>query len=563
MLLLYARVQTITSKSKASVFIPRAAHRPAIAVVAMASSAVMGLVALAVVLATWVLTAAMHRLVWRPYAVAKAFRRQGIRGPAYRFYVGNSEESKAMRLATADDVLDLRSHDIIPRVLPQYKAWMESYGKVFLSWAGYTPALWVGDYEMVKQILANKAGMYRKPDPGPNILALLGKGLVFADGDQWVRHRRVVHPAFTMDKLKMMAKTMAECADEVVGTWEARAAAADGGVGVARVENIGQEFGELTADVISHTAFGSRYREGKEVFLAQRELQYIVFSTMNSAGIRVPGLDYFPTKTNVRRWQLTKKVRGTLMAIIRDRQAAAKDTGGYGNDLLGLMLEANAPTGTAGQRAAAMSMDEIIDECKTFFFAGQETTAHLLTWAVFLLGTHPEWQQKLREEVLRECGSPTVPLNGDSLKKLKLTTMVLYETLRLYGAVIMLARRAAADGELGGVKIPKGTMTMIPLAMMHRDEEVWGADAGEFNPDRFRDGVGRAAKNPSAMLAFSAGPRSCIGQDFAMLEAKATLATILRRFEFEVAPEYVHAPADFLTLQPKCGLPILLKLLDQ
>jgi PHYB activation tagged suppressor 1 len=140
--------------------------------------------------------------------------------------------------------------------------------------------------------------------------------------------------------------------------------------------------------------------------------------------------------------------------------------------------------------------------------------------------------------------------------------MVLYETLRLYGAVIMLARTATADTEVGGVKIPKGTSTMIPIAMMHRDEEVWGEDAGEFNPERFRDGVGRAAKHPSAMLAFAVGPRSCIGQDFAMLEAKATLATILRRFEFEIAPEYVHAPAEFLTLQPKCGLPVLLKLLE-
>uniref|UniRef100_A0ACD5ZQM3 Uncharacterized protein n=1 Tax=Avena sativa TaxID=4498 RepID=A0ACD5ZQM3_AVESA len=522
----------------------------------MASAAVLVLVALAVVLATWICTAAMHHLVWRPYAVTKAFRRQGIRGPAYRFFVGNNEESKAMRVATANDVLDIRSHDIIARVLPEYQAWTASYGKVFLSWTGYTPALCVGDHDMVRQILSNKTGLYNKTDPGPNILALLGNGLVFADGDHWTRHRRVVHPAFTMDKLKVMARTMAECAGEVVGAWEARAAAASGGV--ARVEDVGQQFVELTADVISHTAFGSSYREGKEVFVAQRELQYIAFSTINN--VRVPGLEYVPTKTNVRRWQLNKKVRSTLMAIIDERQAAAKAAKGYGNDLLGLMLEANA--GSEGQKAI-MSMDEIIDECKTFFFAGHDTTSHLLTWAVFLLGTHPEWQRKLREEVLRECGGAGAPLNGDALNKLKLATMVLYETLRLYGAVIMIARKATADTELGGVKIPKGTITMIPIAMMQRNEEVWGADAGEFKPERFRDGVGRAAKHPSAMLAFSAGPRSCIGQDFAMLEAKATLATILRRFEFEVAPEYVHAPADFLTLQPKCGLPILFKLLNQ
>ncbi|XP_020150254.1 cytochrome P450 709B1-like [Aegilops tauschii subsp. strangulata] len=528
------------------------------AMVAMAPAAGLVLASLAVVLATTLWKAAVH-LVWRPYAVARAFQRQGIRGPAYRFFVGNNEEVMAMRAATADDVLDLGSHDIIARVMPQYKAWVASYGKIFLSWSGYTPSLCVGDHDMVKQILSNKTGLYAKPNPGPNFLALLGKGLVFSDGDDWARHRRIVHPAFTMDKLKMMTRTMAECAGDMVRPWEALAAASDGGV--ARVDDVGQQFVELTADVISHTAFGSSYREGKEVFMAQRELQYIAFSTMNN--VRVPGLEYLPTKTNLRRRQLTGKVRGTLMAIIRERQAAAKEAKGYGNDLLGLMLEANASAGAGGQKAAAISMDEIIDECKTFFFAGHDTTSHLLTWAIFLLGTHPEWQQKLREEVLRECGGTGTPLHGDALNKLKLTTMVLYETLRLYGAVIMIARETTADTELGGVKIPKGTTTMIPMAIMHRDEEVWGADAGEFKPDRFQNGVGRAAKHPSAMLAFSAGPRSCIGQDFAMLEAKATLAVILRRFEFEVAPEYVHAPAEFLTLQPKCGLPVLLKLLGQ
>jgi len=140
--------------------------------------------------------------------------------------------------------------------------------------------------------------------------------------------------------------------------------------------------------------------------------------------------------------------------------------------------------------------------------------------------------------------------------------MVLYETLRLYGPVNTIVRQATADVDLCGVKVPKGTHLAIPFAMLHRDEEVWGAYAGEFDPLRFRDGVGRAAAHPNALLSFSLGPRSCIGQDFAMLEAKATLALILRRFAFEVAPEYVHAPADFLTLQPSKGLPVVLRLLD-
>jgi cytochrome P450 family 709 len=128
--------------------------------------------------------------------------------------------------------------------------------------------------------------------------------------------------------------------------------------------------------------------------------------------------------------------------------------------------------------------------------------------------------------------------------------MVLYETLRLYGVVPLIARRATAGADLCGVKVPKGTLLLIPIVMLHRDEEVWGADAGAFNPLWFRDDMGMATSHPNALLSFSLGPRSCIGQDFVMLEAKATLALILRCFTFWVAPEYVHAPSDFLKLQP-------------
>ncbi|XP_052158171.1 cytochrome P450 709B2-like [Oryza glaberrima] len=515
--------------------------------------------AVVLVVLTWLWTA-LVQLVWRPYAVARAFGRQRIRGPAYRLFVGSDGEANAMRAATRGDVLDRRCHDIVPRVMPHYRAWMSRYGKVFVSWSGATPALCVGDYAMVKQILSDRTGLYGKPEPGPSILALIGNGLIFIGGDDWARHRRVVHPAFAMDKLKMMAKTMADCAREVIREWEARAAAD----GERRVQvEVGGQFQELTADVISHTAFGSSYREGKEVFVAQRELQSIAFSAINST--RFPGSQYIPTKTNLRRRHLAKKVRGTLMAIIRERQAAAaKEDSGHGNDLLGLMLEANATDACGSGGENSMTMDEIVDECKTFFFAGHDTTSHLLTWAMFLLGTHPEWQQRLREEVLRECGggdTEALP-NGDALNKLKLMTMVLYETLRLYGPVSLMARTATADAELGGVRVPKGTMTMIPMAILHRDADVWGAGAGEFDPLRFHGGVNKAAAHAGALLAFSLGQRSCIGQDFAMMEAKTTLAMILRRFAFEVSPEYVHAPLDYLTLQPQCGLPIILKLLD-
>ena len=375
--------------------------------------------ALAVVVVTRLWTVLLHK-VWRPYAVARAFARQGVRGPPYRVFVGNSKQIQAMRAATSGDTLDLTSHDYIPRVMPQYSAWMPLYGKVFLTWFSSTPALFVGNYDMVRRVLFDKTGLYAKQDPDPTILSMVGMGLAFTDGEDWSRHRRVVHPAFAMDKLKAMTGAMAACAAEVIRTWEARAAASRE---KAVTVEVGQQFMELTADVISHTAFGSSYRQGKEVFLAQRELQFIAFASVYT--VRVPGMQYVPTKANVRRWQLERTVRGTLMAIIRERlSAAAKETRDYGSDLLGLMLEANNAGDDSKIRQQAMSMDEIIDECKTFFFAGHDTTAHLLTWAMFLLGTHPGWQQRLREEVIRECGGAEVPLRGDALNKLKLVSFL-------------------------------------------------------------------------------------------------------------------------------------------
>jgi PHYB activation tagged suppressor 1 len=141
-------------------------------------------------------------------------------------------------------------------------------------------------------------------------------------------------------------------------------------------------------------------------------------------------------------------------------------------------------------------------------------------------------------------------------------TMVLLETLRLYGPVLTMLRKPISDIRLGSLSIPKGTGIMIPIPILHRDKEVWGENANEFDPLRFENGITNAAKTPQALLSFSIGPRSCIGQNFAMLEAKSVMAMILQKFSFTLSPKYVHAPTDLITLQPKFGLPIVLRPLD-
>ncbi|WVZ76940.1 hypothetical protein U9M48_024854 [Paspalum notatum var. saurae] len=504
---------------------------------------------------------ALVQLVWRPYAMARRLRAQGLRGPGYRFFAGSLGEIKRHLAEGAAVTLDAGDHDYIPMVQPHLRKWISLYGRTFVYWNGARPNVCLADVNLVKQVLFDRTGLYPKDYTNPHVTRLVGKGLLLTDGDDWKRHRMVVRPAFHMDKLKMMTATMSECARSMMSEWEVQLAK-DGG-GVVEVE-LGKQFEELAADVIARTAFGSSYADGKRVFQAQREVQFLAFSTLFD--VQAPALRYLPTKKNLKTWKLDRQVRAMLMDIIEARLANSA-AGGYGSDLLGLMLEAACAPPEHGEAAApTLSMDEIIDECKTFFFAGHDTTSHTLTWAMFLLGTHPDWQEKLREEVRRECGggdADAVP-TGDALSRLKLVNMFLLETLRLYAPVPMLQRNASVDLELGGVVVPEGAMLSIPIATIHRDKEVWGDDAGEFRPERFENGAARAAKHPNALLlSFSCGPRSCIGQNFAMLEAKEVIAMILQRFELKISPKYVHAPMDVITIRPRHGLPMLIKRLNK
>ncbi|KAL6841750.1 hypothetical protein ACP4OV_028262 [Aristida adscensionis] len=512
--------------------------------------------ALAAALASWVFDAAV-RLVWRPREVARRLRAQGVRGPGYSLFAGSLGEIRRLRAAGAGLTFDVGDHDFTPIVQPQFRKWIPLYaakraGRVFLYWFGPTPEICVADLAVAKQVLGDRTGLFPKHRMLPDVLRLLGNGLVLANGDDWHRHKKVVHPAFNMDKLKMMTSTMAECAGAMVSGWEARLAS-ERKKGCQHVEiELSAQFEELTAGVISHTAFGSSYEEGKKVFEALKELQFVTFSRIFN--VQIPGFRYVPTAKNRKVWKLDKEVRSTLMTIIKNR-FAAKEKAGYGNDLLGLMLEACDPE---HGESPVLSMDDIIDECKTFFFAGQETTSHLLTWAMFLLSTHPEWQDKLRDEVLRECSQGDRAPTYDMLNKLKLMNLFLLETLRLYSPVPYVRRTTATAVQLGDITVPRGALLTIPIATMHRDKEVWGEDAGEFRPERFdNSGGGGGAKQLSALVAFSMGPRACIGQNFAMIESKAVVAAILQRFALKLSPAYVHSPVDVITLRPKYGLPMI------
>ncbi|XP_024989933.1 cytochrome P450 CYP72A219-like [Cynara cardunculus var. scolymus] len=262
-----------------------------------------------------------------------------------------------------------------------------------------------------------------------------------------------------------------------------------------------------------------------------------------------------PTKRNNRIKEINIEMKASMMSMIDKRMIAMK-TGK--DDLLGILLDSSyEEIKQHGNSNFGLSIEDFIEECKHFYLAGQKTTKDLLVWTMVLLGQHPDWQARARDEVLLVFGKEKPDING--LNRLKIVSMIFNEVLRLYPPIKTLERMVHEDTKLGNIILPAGSPLRLHLLLMHHDKEIWGDDAKEFKPERFFEGVSNATKGQSSYLPFGGGPRICIGQNYAYLEAKVALAMILQEFCFEISPSYSHAPHTIIPLQPQFGAHLILR----
>ncbi|KAK2975979.1 hypothetical protein RJ640_013010, partial [Escallonia rubra] len=503
------------------------------------------------ILSLYCIARVSYTIWWKPKRLERHLKQQGIRGTPYKLLFGDMKDLVKQITEAWSSPLDI-SHHIVSRVDPFTNNVFQKYGKIALCWMGTTPRLIITDPELMKEVLSNKLGHFQKPPLNP-LITILTRGLTTLEGEKWSMHRRVINPAFHLDKLKGMIPVFSDSCGTLIKQWKKLV----GAQGTSELD-VWPEFQNLTGDIISRTAFGSNYEEGKKILKLQKGLQVLVIEAMRTSYI--PGFRFIPTKKNKKRWSLDKTITSMFRTLIEKKESAMRSGASSSDDLLGLLLQSNRQNNLEhniqGINNTQMTMEEVIEECKLFYLAGHETTSSWLTWTMIVLAMHPNWQEKARAEVLQICGKKEPGF--EAINHLKNVTMILYEVLRLYSPVLALYLHTYKETKIGDICLPAGVDLTLPTLLINHNPEFWGNDVEEFKPERFSEGVSKASKDQLAFFPFGWGPRTCIGQHFAMIEAKVALAMILQHFSFDLSPSYAHAPHTVMTLQPQHGAQVIL-----
>lgn len=368
--------------------------------------------------------------------------------------------------------------------------------------------------EGAQQVLATRAADFRKDNVLYEEVRLsLGNGLLTAQDTDYQRQRRLVQPLFTRRRVDTYADAVARESAALVDRWSA---APDGVVDAA------DEMSRFALRAVARILFGTDVEEAIGAVRRSFPVLGAYVRDRGFAPVRLPR--QWPTPGNRQAKAAEQELYAVCDAIIARRAGQASD------DLLGLLAAAR---GEDGERLDAA---ELRDQVLIFLLAGHETTATSLAFALHLLGLHPEHQERARAEALAVLGDR--PPRAEDLAALPYLTAVLKEAMRLYPAAAVIGRRAVADCEIDGVRIPAGADVLVTPYVTHRHPAHW-PDPERFDPGRFTPEQ-EAARHRYAWFPFGGGPRACIGQHFSMLESVLALGAVLREFAVETVDTEVR-----------------------
>ncbi|GAB0097244.1 Probable cytochrome P450 4s3 [Sergentomyia squamirostris] len=434
--------------------------------------------------------------------------------------------------------------------LPWIMACRDKYGKRFAAWFGKDLFLFLTTPDDVKDMLSNpnllqKSKVYELMQPW------LGEGLLTSGGAKWIKNRKLLTPAFHFNILKMYQKSMEECSDILVRKLSE--------VADERTVDIETYSTLFTLDVICETAMGVRMNfqenDNAEYVKSTKTICEIIFSRAFSPILRIP---FFFNMSSLRKRQdeALHVFHGQSKRVLELRRKKLTEDKITISDIL---TKGEGMIGTRGklsfldlllltQRENNDLTDENIrEEVDTFMFAGQDTSSSVLSFVLYVLSHHPKIQEQVYQEALE--------FEGHEVECIKYLEAVIKETLRLYPSVPCFARLTTENTKIGNLIVPPGVILHTSAYALHRNPEIF-TDPDTFNPERF---INATDIPNSAYVPFSAGPRNCIGQKFAMIEMKVTLAKVLRHYEILPVSGYKPILSSFITLKSMNGIQVRIK----
>ncbi|XP_035691044.1 cytochrome P450 4F2-like [Branchiostoma floridae] len=413
----------------------------------------------------------------------------------------------------------------------------QRFPKCFQQWVGpFRGVLVVVHPELAKDVLKTiepKSRVYEYLRPW------LGDGLLLSKGEKWRRNRRLLTPAFHFEILRPYITVYNQATDvfmEKMSSFAMKNEAVE----------ITEHLSLLTLDIILQCAFSHNIdcqRIGAKhpyVAAVHAMSQLVVLRAMH------PWMHVWPmyrlTPQGRKFVEMYNLVHQEANSIIKARRevlnSEIREKMGRGSrylDFLDILLTARDPDGEG------LTDEEIRAEVDTFLFEGHDTTATGISWSLYCLAKHPEHQDRVREEVDAVMADKD-ELVWEDICKLKYLAMCLKEAMRLYPPVPIVSRRITRDFDFQGHRLPAGTNVDLNVWCMHRNPAVWGKDVMDYKPFRFSP-ENMTKMDPYAFIPFSAGPRNCIGQNFALNEEKVVISRILHRFKVELVPDHPVVPS--------------------